>query len=146
MTKTLKGVFILFFVLVIGCEEDTKVTPDIEVYYGELSITRTKDWLPWTDYFTDTVSFTVEGNEYRLIHQTRASTLCDSKGIVNNFGTNELWLEPREIDTGNCDYQKVPQGKFVSVFRGDSLYLGPDTVHFSGAYPYTMIYEFKLSK
>jgi hypothetical protein len=137
---------ILLGLILVGCSEDEISPQETEVFSGELMVTRTKDWLPWTDYFTDTVILTIEGSTYKLDHVTNESSLCNSSGIAAYFGTNRLIFTPTFVDGFNCDHLKIPQGEFKSVFSGDSLYLGPETLVFSGQYPYTMIYEFQLTK
>jgi len=145
VSRRLTGL-VLIGVVLAGCSEDEMPPPEVEVFSGELLVARTKEWLPWTDYFTDTVILTIEGSTYKLDHITNESSLCNSEGIAASFGTNRLIFTPTFVDSSNCDHLKIPQGEFKSVFNGDSLYLGPETLVFSGQYPYTMIYEFQLTK
>jgi len=143
--RKLTGLILLGLILV-GCSEDKIPPPQVEVFLGELVVHEFLEDYPTWVRDTDQVVFTVEGGTYNLEHVTKKSDLCDSKGKAIGFGTNTLMLIPTYADGGNCDHLKVPQGEFKSVYRGDSLYLGPDTQMFSGQYPYTMIYEFQLTK
>lgn len=138
-------VLILLGLALIGCEDDPP-SPEIEVYSGELAIIKIKESPPWTYPYTDTVTLTIEGGTYRLLHIRNASGLCNSEGKAIGFGTNRLRLTPTSVDYNNCDSLKVPQGEFKSIFEGDSLYLGPDTQVFSGQFTDTMIYHFRLTR
>ena len=145
MNRRLTGL-VLIGVVLAGCSEDEIPPPEIEVFMGELAVANIKQSPPYTYHDTDIVIFTVEGSTYKLDHVSGESGLCSSGGRVLSFGTNMLTLTPTIIDYGNCDTLKIPQGKFKSVFRGDSLYLGPDTEVFVGSHTDTMIYHFRLTE
>lgn len=128
--------------------------PEIEVFLGELAVANIKQKSPYTYHDTGRVIFTVAGGTYKLEHLTDVRNLCSSGGNVTGFGTNTLRLTPTFFDySQDCDSLKVPQGEFKSVFRGDSLYLGPDTQVFKTfdsalmkEFIDTMIYDFRLTK
>ena len=145
MSRKLTGLILLGLILV-GCSEDKIPPPEIEVFSGELAVHEFQEAYPTWLKDTDQVVFTVEGGTYNLEHVVKQSDLCDSKGRAIGFTTNTLTLTPTYVHTNNCDSLKIPQGKFKSVFRGDSLYLGPDTQVFPGEHAYTMIYHFRLTK
>jgi len=140
----MKAVILGALVLALAACEKEPPPPEIEVYSGELRIAEIKESPPWTFHYNDTVIFTVEGGTYRLEHVTNESGLCSSRGKAIGFGTNTLRLTPETTDYSNCDTLKIPQGEFKSVFRGDSLYLGPDTQVFNTQFTDTMIYQFWL--
>lgn len=95
----------------------------------------------------DTVVFIVKGNQYRLEHTTDNSGLCGSGGTIGNFGSNLIRLTRIfTIPKGTCDTVRVPKGEFKSVFKGDNLYLGPETQVFITQFTDTMIYHFRLTK
>ncbi len=145
-------VLILLGSVLAGCEDESS-PPEVEVFSGELAIAEIKELPPYTYHYTDTVVLTVDGSIYRLEHITNESNLCSSRGKVVGFGTNILRLTPTSTDHQNCDSIKVPQGEFKSVFRGDSLYLGPSAHPFTwidsssmNEHTDTMIYDFRLTK
>ena len=145
MSRKLTGLILLGLVF-IGCSKDLEPTPDKEVFSGELAVTDIRPLPMWTLYDTDRVIFMVEMGTYKLEHVSNQSNLCNSEGRAIGFTTNTLTLTPTYVHTNNCDSLKIPQGKFKSVFLGDSLYLGPDTQVFVGSHTDTMIYHFRLTK
>jgi len=145
MSRKLTGLILLGLILV-GCSEDEIPPPQVEVFSGELVVTDIRPPPMWTLYDTDRVVFTVEGNTYKLDHVDNESGLCSSEGRVLGFGTNTLTLISTTIDYANCDTLRIPQGEFKSLFEGDNLYLGPDTLVFITQFTDTMIYQFRLTK
>ena len=129
-----------------GCSGDELSPPKPEVFSGELAVVNIKQLPAPRSYDTDRVILTIEGSTYDLKHVSNQSNLCNSRGEAIGFGTNTLTLVPTYADTNNCDYVRTPQGQFRSVFRGDSLYLGPDTQVFITKQIDTMIYYFRLTK
>ncbi len=146
--KYLVAAFVLL--ALVGCQDDDLPPPEIEVFSGELEFEKLGEAMSLR---IDTVVFTVEGGQYRIDHTVNNTDLCNSGGRVADFGSNLLRLTPTFTDVNNCDSLHVPQGNFRSVFRGDSLYLGPNTQVFEWVdstppiireYTDTMIYFFRL--
>ena len=127
MSRRLAGLIVLGLILV-GCSEDKIPPPEIEVFSGQLEFHKFQEIFPHWDIDTDIVVFTVEGGEYTLEHLSNSTHLCNSEGIIRNFGSSNLTLIPTSVDYVNyCDSLHIARGEFKSVFLSDSLYLGPDT-------------------
>ncbi len=144
----------LFFsiALLFACQ-DNSVEPDTtESFSGQLVVTKWQESYQWTFVDTDLVLFTVSSGQYDLVHIKNNTTLCNSSGIVNGFGSSKMILTPSsKVGSGGCDTLRVPQGEFPTVFRGDSLYIGPTEVTINtivnGRPSYDiMTYSFALSK
>jgi len=152
--KTKYYVFVFTLLALVSCQNDLVPPPEIEVFTGELEVVDIKLSPPWTYHYTDKVVFTVEGGTYKIEHVTHHSNLCSSGGQVFGFGTNRVRLTPTFHDySQSCDSLKVPQGEFKSVFRRDSLYLGPGIQVFHSfdsvamkEFIDTMIYHFWLTQ
>ncbi len=137
----------VFVLTLVSCQSNKDVTAEKEIFTGELAIADIKQNPSWTYPDTDVVIFSIQGSKYTLEHVTHNTNLCNSEGKAIGYGTNTLTLNPTFVTaTGNCDTLKIPQGEFKSVFRGDSLFLGPDTQVFVTNYTDTMIYHFRLTK
>jgi len=111
----------------LSCSKDTIASSNPEVFQGELTVTR----IDQVFTRTDKVALIIDGNQYNIVHQTRTSNLCDSRGTQSGFGSNFLTLTPKSTDIGSCDKIRVPYGRYKAVFKGDSLYLGPTTLTFT---------------
>lgn len=136
--------------LLVACSDDVASSDAPEEWRGELYVDPRRQSDPFQNPQTDTVVFTVDAGRYAVSHLTRRSGLCDSRGEVRRFGTNQMTLEPSgAVNPGGCDSLRIPRGEFKTVFRGDSLYAGPGTtvvVIQVGGFTYhdTMLYEFRL--
>jgi hypothetical protein len=138
---------VLFVLTLVSCQSDENVTSEKEIFTGELAVADIKESPSYTYHDTDDVIFSIQGSKYTLEHLTHNTNFCNSEGKAIGFGTNTLRLTPTFVTaTGNCDSLKIPQGQFKSVFRGDSLFLGPDTQVFVTNKTDTMIYHFRLTK
>lgn len=114
-----------------GCSDAPVVTRKPEVFRGLMVMTPQFNSDPMEIYADSVpVAFTVEGTLYDLVQEEASRfELCDSRGTVQGFGTNAATLTPSGvISSGNCDSVHIPKGTFATVFRVDSLYLGPKKV------------------
>ena len=123
------GLVCLFLIClpIINCTKDTVASSEPEVFQGEFSIHRIDQIFDRTD----NIVLIIDGKQYRIVHQTRTTGLCDSYGIQGGFGSNVLTLTPSGTEGSGCGNIRVPQGQFKAVFRGDSLFLGPTTLQFT---------------
>jgi hypothetical protein len=111
-----------------GCSKDSVNDSGPEIWAGRLIVHNTPQSYPYTSIDTDQVSLAIDAGTYELNHLTRKSDLCDSYGVIRNFGLPTFRLVPSGADwDGSCDQQRIPSGDFTARFRGDSLTVGPDT-------------------
>ena len=113
-----------------ACEDKAIEGGESEVWKGELAVHKRVEGYQWPFIDTDQVTFTVEGGLYTLKHTTNPSQLCNTQGLVRNFGRNIMTLEVTGSEYAACDSVRVPEGDFDAIFRGDSLYIGPKTVSY----------------
>ena len=91
----------------------------------------------------DSVTLTIENNiRYRFVHypfrQGWAVNICNSSGIVEEFGSNFATFFPDSIDGFDCDTIHVPRDLFTADFRyhGDTIHMDRDDG--------TLLYEIRL--
>ncbi|HOD65663.1 MAG TPA: hypothetical protein PLR32_04255 [candidate division Zixibacteria bacterium] len=114
-----------------GCKEDRQALAPPEVYTGMMVMEPDFASGPMEIYPDSTmVTFTVEGTLYELLLEDETDFhLCHTRGTVRSFGTNALTLAPTgTFGAGNCDSIRVPRGELPTVFRGDSLFIGPKDI------------------
>ncbi len=143
LMRYLGGVCLLLSLAAVNCTKDTIASSDPEVFQGELSVHRADQVYDRTD----DIVLIIDGKQYRIVHQTRTTDLCDSYGTQGGFGSNVLTLTPSGTEGSGCDNIRVPQGQFPAVFRGDSLFLGPTTLQFTviiDERPVTEIWEYSF--
>ena len=135
----------------LACSDDP-VSPSVtDVFTGEAKVVMQLQSNPVLDSFTDEVEFTVQGASYILLYTMSNSGLCNSYGRIEEFGTARMILTPTAADfDGQCDSLRLPKGEFRTVFRGESLLVGPDTVDYvvdvdGRDYYDTLIFEFTLT-
>lgn len=115
----------------LACDEDPQVSTPPEVFTGKVVMTPDFESGNVDHAFPDSteVTFTVEGALYELVMEGETDfRTCDSRGTVRNFGTNTVTLTPTGVMGASCDSIRIPRGEFPTVFRGDSLYIGPTDV------------------
>ena len=111
-----------------ACSDDP-VSPSVtDVFSGESKVIMQLQSFPALDSFTDEVELTVQGSSYTLLYTVSNSGLCNSYGRIEEFGTARMILTPTAADfDGRCDSLRLPRGEFRTTFRGESLFVGPDT-------------------
>ena len=134
-----------------GCEDEPAAAAgEIEVWTGNLHVTRILEAFPVTDEFTDEVILTIEGALYNLDHVINNSNLCDTRGRISSFGSQTFTLTPtgfNRIPT-TCDTIRIVRGEFDATFRNDSLF-AIDTVEYNTQTngidrTDTLIFDFRL--
>ena len=141
-------------VLAGACKEDRQTSTPPEVFAGMMVMTPDFISAPMLmDPDSTEVTFTVEGLLYELVQGSETEfNLCDSRGTVRGFGTNRVTLTPTGmVGGGNCDSIRVPKGEMPTVFRGDSLYIGPTEVAYTvivnnTTYTDVMTWHFRLKQ
>ncbi len=126
--KKLTLLLVIVAGLWFGCSKDPVDNGGPEIWAGRLIVQNTPQSYPYTSIDTDQVSLSVDAGTYELDHLTRNSGLCNSYGVIRNFGLPAFKLVPSGADyDGQCDQQRIASGDFTARFRGDSLVVGPDT-------------------
>lgn len=106
--------------LTTGCNPEIDLSPKkAEIFRGRFVLEKDPNVVGGSD--TDRVEFVIQGGPYSFQFQTFNSKVCDSKGTAYGFGTPRIRFTPSTVFVGNCDSLHVPQGNFISVFKGDSL-------------------------
>ncbi len=116
-----------------GCKDEPAASAgEIEVWTGDLHVTRILEAYPVTDEFTDEVILTIEGALYNLDHVVNNSNLCDTRGRISSFGFPTFTLTPTGFNRipPTCDTIRIVRGEFSAVFRNDSLF-AIDTVEYN---------------
>ncbi len=83
----------------------------------------------------DSVLFQVTDNSkfscsYYPLNSQDAIDYCDCQGSVYDFGTNSITFNTTNVETGNCDAKRYPQGQFSADFisHGDTIIFIRSTV------------------
>lgn len=135
-----------------GCGSDSVAPPPREVFRGVLVVENLLEPDTNLNITTDTIVFTVDGNDYRLEHVSHNTNECSSGGAIADFGSNRILLTPEYlIPRSHCDSLHILHGHFKAAYRGDSLLLGPDTVFFERDTPYehlrdSLSYTFRMTR
>jgi len=135
----------------LACSDDPVSPSATDVFTGESKVVMQLQSYPLLDSFTDEVELTVQGTSYTLLYTISNSGLCNSYGRIEEFGTGRMILTPTAADfDGQCDSLRLPRGEFRTEFRGESLFVGPDTVGYvvdvdGQDYYDTLIFEFALT-
>ena len=137
MRRKFLSVVLAVMVVYAGCADDPKPAAP-ETYEGRFVLK--PDGMAYAD--TDLVELTVEGPVYEFTHITHRTTMCDSRGTVEDFGKNHCDFTPTFVDKGNCDSLHIPDGDFRAIFSGDSLRI----IQVADSNAWGLLYTFELKR
>ncbi len=148
---TVPAILLAIGTLLWACTKDRVLgPPEPDSYSGISIISSVQGYYHYPEGpDTDLVLFTVTGSDYTMEFQTDKCGLCDMSGTVKAFGTVSMTLTPTGPLNSNCDYRRVPKGEIPTVFRNDSLLIGPVTIGYqitaNNLVMYdTSVFEFRL--
>ncbi|MDH3891162.1 MAG: hypothetical protein OEV49_08765 [candidate division Zixibacteria bacterium] len=137
--RTLSILILIFLTVLVGCVEKDDSSEKSESFRGTYRVYNPAV----VGEKIDSVTLTIESEvRYRFAHTPFRPgvvvDICNSSGMVEEFGTNFATFFPESVEVGGCDSIRIPRDVFTTDFQnhGDTIYMDRDDD--------SLVYEIRL--